>query len=123
LTGDFNRSYERFAEARAALARHEYDAAIGLFRQSLAESPHFKTHELIGECLLALHRPTDLVEPLRAAIASGNRPSRAHFLLAVALSEFGDRDGAITQVRAALSLNSNYKAAAAFLERLNLVTA
>ena len=56
------------------------EEAVALFEQSTAVSPHFKTLELLGECLIALGRLQSAIIPLAAA-ATLNNGSRAPALL------------------------------------------
>ena len=58
---------------------------VALFEQSAAISPHFKTLELLGECLIALDRLQDSIVPLAAA-ATLNSGVRAPALLAEVFS-------------------------------------
>lgn len=69
------------------------DAAVIAFRCSAALAPHFKTLELLGECLLVLGKPLEAIVPLAAATTL-NRQPRAPSLLAKALLAAGDPEGA-----------------------------
>jgi tetratricopeptide (TPR) repeat protein len=58
-----------YHSGREAMEAGTLEDAIRLFRQSVAEWPHFKTLELLGECLLRLERPREAIIPLAAATA------------------------------------------------------
>ena len=64
-----------------AMDSGRFEEAVALFEQSVAISPHFKTLELLGECLVALGRLQVAIVPLAAA-ATLNNGSRAPALLA-----------------------------------------
>jgi len=75
--------------------------AVARFRESVAEWPHFKTLELLGECLLRLERPREAIVPLAAATAL-NRQGRAPALLAQAFLVMGTYRDAFDQAEEAL---------------------
>lgn len=77
------------------------EVAVERFRESVAEWPHFKTLELLGECLLRLERPRDAIVPLAAATAL-NPQGRAPALLARAFLELGTYRDAFDQAEEAL---------------------
>lgn len=47
----------------------DLERAAALLGESVAIWPHFKTLELLGECLLRLDRPREAIGPLAAASA------------------------------------------------------
>ena len=79
----------------------DFDQAIAAFSQSVLISPHFKTFELLGECLFELGRLQEAVVPLAAATTL-NRQSRAPALLAEVFERLGDRDRAVEMARLAI---------------------
>ncbi|HSR41818.1 MAG TPA: hypothetical protein VLL48_06595 [Longimicrobiales bacterium] len=93
--------YER---GRAAMADGDLEMAVTLLRRSHLVAPHFKTLELIGECLLGLERPVEAIEPLAAATAL-NPQVRAPSLLAEAFLAAGDQEGALQFARRVLSID------------------
>jgi tetratricopeptide (TPR) repeat protein len=81
-----HRAYEA---GRALLERGDLPAAIAQLEASVAESPHFKSLELLGEALLRSGDATRAVVPLAAATTL-NAQVRAPSLLAEALLKLGD---------------------------------
>jgi tetratricopeptide (TPR) repeat protein len=77
------------------------EEAVARFRESIAEWPHFKTLELLGDCLLQLKRPREAIIPLAAATAL-NRQGRAPALLGRAFLELGTYRDAFDQAEEAL---------------------
>ena len=77
------------------------EQAVGLFQKSAVESPHFKTYELLGECLRRLKRFTEAI-PYLAAAAILNRGVRAPSLLAEAWLALGRHGDALEAATAAL---------------------
>jgi tetratricopeptide (TPR) repeat protein len=73
---------------REAMEAGSLEAAVVLFDESIAVWPHFKTLELLGECLLRLGRLREAVVPLAAATAL-HVEARAPALLAQAYLQLG----------------------------------
>jgi predicted Zn-dependent protease len=90
-----------YHQGRLAMEAGNLEDAISSFRRSIAEWPHFKTLELLGECLLRLHQPREAIVPLAAATAL-NRQARAPALLAQAFLELGTYGDAREQAEEAL---------------------
>jgi tetratricopeptide (TPR) repeat protein len=90
-----------YRRGREAMEAGALEDAIELFRQSVAEWPHFKTLELLGECLLRLERPREAIIPLAAATAL-NQQGHAPTLLARAFLELGTYGDALEQAEEAL---------------------
>jgi hypothetical protein len=67
----------------------DFESAIRAFGASIAMDPHFKSLELLGECLLIVGRPIEAIVPL-AASATLNPGIRARSLLARAFLECRD---------------------------------
>jgi len=96
-----------YEEARSRMAAGDMTKAISLFQQSVSLYPHFKSLELLGECLLELERFSEAVVPLAAATAL-NRQVRAPGLLAQAFLRLGDRSKAREFAKLALSREPNF---------------
>ena len=73
--------------------RGQLEEAVLVFEQSVAYSPHFKTLELLGECMARLGRHRESIVPLAAATTL-NKGSRAPSLLAEAFLLVGELDEA-----------------------------
>ena len=80
---------ELYEAGRAHMAAGELEAAHNALRLSAEANPHFKTLELLGECLLKLGRPKEAIVPLAAASAL-NAGIRAPSLLAQAFLALGE---------------------------------
>ena len=78
-----------YTKGRVLMQSGQLEAAVQAFEQSVAILPHFKTLELLGECLLELGRPVAAIVPLAAA-SHLNKQVRAPALLARALLEIKD---------------------------------
>jgi tetratricopeptide (TPR) repeat protein len=83
LINRMREGYELYKKGHLLVRTGDYEEAISLFRRSAEMEPHFKTFELLGECLLALNRNSEAVGPLAAATTL-NRGVRAPSLLAEA---------------------------------------
>lgn len=107
-----------YQKGRTAMEAGDLTAAVEHFRSSIVAVPHFKTFELLGECLLQMERNAEAVTYLAAAAGLGNNQSRALFLLAKALLKTGDRELAADKLRQALTINTGYKSARDLLNSL-----
>ena len=87
-----------------------YEQATELFHQSAAESPHFKTYDLLGECHVHLKRLTEAI-PFLAAATTLNRGVRAPSLLAEAWLALGRHVEAAEAAGIALSRDPQNKVA------------
>lgn len=105
-------------EARNEMDRGNIARAVELFQESINALPHFKTLELLGECLLKLDRLPEAVVSLAASATLGNNAFRALFLLGTVLEELGERADAIRILDRALSVNPHYRAAREARERM-----
>ena len=76
-----SKGYELYAQGRAAIKAGQTAEAVRLLRKSAALQPHFKTFELLGECMVKFGKHAEAVEPLASAIPL-NRGPRAPALLA-----------------------------------------
>ncbi len=102
--------YALYQQGRYLMKDRRYEEAVSLFRRSAELAPHFKTFELLGECLLTLGRLTEAIGPLAAATTL-NPGVRAPSLLAEAFLK--DNQFANAEEFAALALqrdSSNRKA-------------
>jgi tetratricopeptide (TPR) repeat protein len=90
-----------YHQGRIAMEAGALEEAVVRFRESMAEWPHFKTLELLGECLLRLKRPREAIVPLAASTAL-NRQARAPALLGRAFLELGTYRDAFDQAEEAL---------------------
>lgn len=78
-----------------------YEDAIERFNASLGASVHYKTLQLIGECLLHLGRSKDAIVPLAASVGL-NSHFRQKILLAEAMLQIGKPREAMGYAQAAL---------------------
>jgi len=99
--------------------RGDLEMAARLFGESSKLAPHFKTFELLGECLIRLNRNAEAVAPLAAAVGLGTKPFRSLYLLAQALHGIGVNDWALGKLDEALDLNPNYNAARELRETIS----
>jgi len=112
-------SFQLYELGREAMVRREYEAALAFLRSSVELLPHFKTLELLGECLLESgHVSSEAVTILAAAAGLGNRAFRSYFLLARALHVCGRTKEALEKLDIALVLQPDFKAAAQLREEL-----
>ena len=70
-----------------------FEEAAGLLTQSIAAWPHFKSLELLGECLIKIGRLQEAIVPLAAATAL-NAGVRAPALLAEVFLQLDQREDA-----------------------------
>ena len=110
-----DRAREAYEAARAALAGGDVEAAIADLEVSVAEHPHFKALELLGEAWLRSGDPRRAIVPLAAATTL-NGQVRAPALLAEALHALGDELEAHRVARLALDRDANNQKAWAVLE-------
>lgn len=73
--------------------------------------PHFKTSELLGECLLKAGKPLDAILYLAASAGLGNNNFRAEFLLAQAFLAVDGKYDAVSHLKKAIQMNPSYKSA------------
>ena len=83
-----DRSQALYHEGRVLMEAGELEQAVQRLKQSAEAVPHFKSLELLGECLLKLRRPLDAIIPLAAATALNNQV-RAPSLLSQAFLQCG----------------------------------
>lgn len=97
-----SQSHELYLEGRRLMDEGSLDEAVTLFQQSIASWPHFKSLELVGECLMRLDRLHEAIVPLAAA-ASLNRGVRAPSLLAEVFLRLEDYPAAREMAEVTLS--------------------
>jgi tetratricopeptide (TPR) repeat protein len=107
-----------YFEGRSAMKAGDLEVAIDKFIHSIKLSPHFKTLELLGKCLLLRNALPEAVIYLAAAAGLGKNQFRARFLLAQALLKIGENAKAIEKLREAVVLNPKYRAASDLLKTL-----
>jgi tetratricopeptide (TPR) repeat protein len=107
-----------YQQGRQAMSANDLQAATRLLEKSAQLSPHFKTFELLGECLLKSGQSQEASVWLRKAVEIGNKPYRALYLLGRALNDSGEREVAIACLVRALELKPDYKAARLLLDTL-----
>lgn len=107
-----------YEAGRSAMSKGDLKEAIGQFVESQRAAPHFKTLELLGECLLRKGEYPEAVIYLAAAAGLGTNQYRPRLLLAQALSALGEKDEAIDKLGEALTINPDYKGAKDLLEEL-----
>lgn len=103
--------------ARGLMDTGEYAEAAALLEASTKLDTHYKTIELLGECLWQMGRLRDAVLPLAAATTL-NRQPRAPALLAQIFLELGDVRQAREMAELALERNPGSKTMQDFLTDL-----
>ena len=111
-------AHDLYTRGREAMDAGDYALAIARFRRSVLLDPHFKTLELLGECLLRVGQPAEAAIYLAAAAGLGSRQSRPRYLLAQALVQIECRDWAADKLREALAFNPTYRRARELLAEL-----
>ena len=110
-----DRAREAYEAERAAMAVGEVDRAILHLEESIAEYPHFKALELLGEAWLKKGEARKAIVPLAAATTL-NSQVRAPSMLAEALLTLGDMLEAHKVATLALDRDINDRKAQAVLE-------
>jgi tetratricopeptide (TPR) repeat protein len=109
-------AFALYSAGRDALDEGNRPDAIEQLRRSAVLAPHFKTLELLGECLLEDGHSRDAIVYLAAAAGLGNRQFRSRYLLARALIAIGEPGHAIDKLREALEFQPTYRAARELLD-------
>ena len=99
MTVDHDNAYNLYYEGKSAMDAGNLHTAIEKFKQSVSLLPHFKTLELLGECLLRRNEFSEAILYLAAAAGLGQNEFRARFLLAKALLAVGEESDAIVQLK------------------------
>src|SRR5687768_10616017 len=115
-SGSRDEAFALYSAGRDALDVGDRASAIDRLRRSAVLAPHFKTFELLGQCLLEEGQPGDAIVYLAAAAGLGNRQFRSRYLLARALIATGDTGHAIDKLREALELQPAFRAARELLD-------
>lgn len=108
-----------FQEARDALGRGQVDSAAAKLRESAERAPHFKTYELLGECLLTQGHLEEAALFLSAGAGLGNRQGRPRYLLARALLQLDEPVLAAEKLREVIEMQPEYRAAHTLLATLS----
>lgn len=95
-------AYRLYREGRELMEAGQPRQAVERLRRSAALSPHIRTLELLGECLIRLGSLREDAAPLAAATTLSDSP-RAPPLLAEALFSLGQREDAIRLARLTLT--------------------
>jgi tetratricopeptide (TPR) repeat protein len=119
---DYDASFSLYEAGRSAMKAGDVHSAIENFRRSTKLAPHFKTLELLGECLLQVGEINDAVLCLAAAAGLGTRQLRARRLLAEALLRVGETDTAVAKLEEALLIDPDFNAAKDLLAKLKITT-
>ena len=91
-----------YEDGRVAMDAGDFETAVVCFRRSGEIHTHYKTLELLGECLGSLNRWQEAIVPLAAASAL-NHGVRAPSLLAEAFLQIGRYSDAVYAADLALS--------------------
>jgi tetratricopeptide (TPR) repeat protein len=110
-----NPSYSLYLAGKTSLESGDLDAAIKHFESSVAQDPHFKALELLGESWLRKGEPKRAIVPLAAATTL-NAQVRAPSLRAEALLALGNDLDAHRMALLALDRDPNNKRARTVLE-------
>jgi predicted Zn-dependent protease len=113
-----DKSFELYQAARAHMEGNELAKAIELFRRSIDASPHFKTLELLGECLLKENKPADAIVELERSVSLNSRPARGYYLLAVAYAEVERKIDALAAANKCLEIQPDFERARKLKESL-----
>lgn len=105
-----SQSSESYQQARSLMNQGQPEEAVLLFQRSAALDPHFKTLELLGECLIRLGRLREAIIPLAAATGL-NRGVRAPSLLAEVFLRLQDYHAAKEMAELALSRDAGNRKA------------
>jgi predicted Zn-dependent protease len=107
-----DRARELYEAGRALMDAGALVSAASTFEESVRLDPHFKTLELLGECLFRAGRPREAIVPLAAA-SPLNPGVRAPALLAEVFLELNSRHDAEAMATLALSRDPSNRRALA----------
>src|SRR5262245_8322102 len=109
---------EHYDKGRAAMDAGDFHQAIACFQQSAQIDPHFKTYELLGECLIKIDLPQQAIAPLQSAAAM-NTSVRAVSLLSEAFFMLGKLSEAEQVANEALRRDTNNRKAREIIEKIS----
>jgi len=115
---DYDTSFVLYEEGRSAMEAGNVDKAVELLEKSTLLAPHYKTLELLGECMLERKEFARAVIYLAASASLGTNQARPRFLLAKALLHAEEPQAAIPKLEEALVINPDFKAARELLTTL-----
>jgi tetratricopeptide (TPR) repeat protein len=110
-------AYDLFMVASEAMQRGEFEVAIEKFQESAILSSHYKTLQLLGECLKKVGRLNEAIVALAAATTL-NRQGIAPTILAGIFYEKGDWAMAKEMVQIALQRQPRYNQAISLLLKI-----
>jgi len=111
--------YILYQEGRNAMEKGDFATAAEMLKRSAETTPHFKTYECIGECLLEEGKFREAVFYLSAAAGLGNKSFRSYYFLAKALLELGNLELAKIKLNQALSIKPDYRSAKDLLNKIS----
>lgn len=100
----------QYQHGRDLMEQGRLEPAVQAFAQSVQSAPHFKTLELMGECLIGLGRWSEAIVPLAAATTL-NQGVRAPSLLADVFARLHQWNDAERMAELALRRDPNNKKA------------
>jgi tetratricopeptide (TPR) repeat protein len=114
VTTAADEAYRLYSDARGAIRANDRSVAIEKLRNSSVLAPHYKTYELLGECLLQEGEIAEAVLYLSAATGLGNKQTRCRYLLAQALIKLDPSRAAdaIEKLQEALAISPQKRLAA-----------
>lgn len=119
MSSEYSQDHILYLQGQDLMEKGEFVKALESLKKSAELSPHFKTYEYIGTCLLELGDFCEAVMYLSASAGLGNKQSKAFYLLAKALIGLKKLDWARDKLNEALSINPNYKAAKDLLSEIS----
>ncbi len=112
------RDHDLYLAAREAIERGDLNKAVDLLCQSISNEPHFKSHELLGECYGKLGRTNLALREFEKAVQLNPRSEKSQTLLANCLADAGRTEEAKAVLGDLLSRNPTYGPAKRLLSRL-----
>lgn len=112
------RDHDLYPAAREVIATGDLNKAVDLLCQSISIEPHFKSHELLGECYGKLGQTNLALREFEKAVQLNPRSEKSQTLLANCLADAGRTDQAKAVLTDLLSRNPTYGPAKRLLSRL-----
>jgi tetratricopeptide (TPR) repeat protein len=106
-TLQFEKAYELYCVAQKTMSQGNYNDAIVILQKSATLNPHYKTLELLGECLVMAGQYCNAIIPLAAATTLNPQP-RSTLLLSNAFMSLGEMSKALKMAQLAHDRNPNY---------------